>query len=247
MNAARSRQDEVNRGEDMSGSGLRVLSAGAVKRGVAKIAEAFERETGTPVTVEFTPVPEVKRRIAGGERADVLVATPAVVDELAQAGRIATESRGAVGRSRMGIVVHAQGATPDLSDAAAFRRALEAATHVVHNQASSGLYAARLIERLGLAQTLAEKLIVVPEGAAVMETVAARGPGVLGLAQISEVMVLIEKGCPVKLAAPLPDEIQNVTSYDAAAAAGASAAAHALARALTSESARKVFADTGIS
>ena len=28
---------------------------------------------------------------------------------------------------------------------------------------------------------------------------------------------MIDKGCAVKLAAPLPDEIQNVTSYDAAA------------------------------
>jgi len=62
-------------------------------------------------------------------------------------------------------------------------------------------------------------------------------------------MVMIAKGCRVKLAAPLPDEIQNVTSYDAAATASSASpdAARRLARQLTSDAARKVFAATGIS
>jgi ABC-type molybdate transport system substrate-binding protein len=62
-------------------------------------------------------------------------------------------------------------------------------------------------------------------------------------------MVLVDKGCAIKLAAPLPDEIQNITSYDAAATASSATqdAARALARALTSPEAKKVFASTGIS
>jgi hypothetical protein len=61
-------------------------------------------------------------------------------------------------------------------------------------------------------------------------------------------MVMIEKGCAVKLAAPLPDEIQNMTSYDAAAAksSGALSAARELAGSLTSAAAKKTFAATGI-
>ena len=47
---------------------LKVLSAGAVKRGVARVAAAFEQDTGVKVTIEFTPVPEVRKRIGGGER-----------------------------------------------------------------------------------------------------------------------------------------------------------------------------------
>jgi len=47
----------------------------------------------------------------------------------------------------------------------------------------------------------------------------------------------------------LPDEIQNVTSYDAAATASSASpdAARRLARQLTSDAERKVFAATGIS
>ena len=60
---------------------------------------------------------------------------------------------------------------------------------------------------------------------------------------------MIDKGCEVKLVAPLPDEIQNLTSYEAAAAAGshAQASARRLAAAFASDDARKIFAATGIS
>jgi len=136
-----------------------------------------------------------------------------------------------------------------LGDTAAFKRALEDASAVVHNKASSGIYSAKLLEKLGLKEKLGSKIVVVDTGAAIMEYVAAQPPGAIGLAQISEVMVLIDKGCAVRLAAPLPDEIQNVTSYDAAATAASPSrdAARELAANLTSDAAKKIFAATGIS
>jgi len=232
----------------MSKNEIKVLSAGAVKRGVAQIAKEFERESGNKVTIEFATAPEIRQRVAAGATADVIVAPPAVMDDIAKQGKIATESRGFVGRSRMGVVVHANAAAPGLGDTAAFKRALLGATAVVHNKASSGIYAAKLLEKLGLKEALGSKIVVVDTGSAIMEHVAAHPPSAIGLAQISEVMVMIDKGCAVKLAAPLPDEIQNVTSYDAAATAASAArdAARGLARALTSPGAKKIFAATGI-
>jgi len=146
-------------------------------------------------------------------------------------------------------VVHAQAPASALRDTAAFKQALAGASAVVHNKASSGIYAAKLLEKLGLKEALGSKIVVVDTGAAIMEYVAAHPPSAIGLAQISEVMVMIDKGCAVKLAAPLPDEIQNVTSYDAAATRSSRAAdaARKLAASLTSDAARKIFATTGIS
>jgi len=226
---------------------LRVLSAGAVKRGVAQIAGEFACATGSKVECEFVPVPELRQRVLAGETADVYVATPAAMDDFAAQGRIFPDSRGFVGRSRMGVVVHAGAALPAIGDTPSFIEVLRNAGAVVHNEASSGLYAAKLISELGLAQELAARIVMVKGGAAVMEYVAAH-PGAVGLAQISEVMVLIDRGCAVKLAAPLPDAVQNFTSYDAAAAVAGRApdAARKLARALTSAEARKTFAATGI-
>jgi molybdate transport system substrate-binding protein len=229
-------------------SELKILSAGAVKTGVAKVAQEFERATGAKVVVEFNTAPELRKRVAAGDAADVIVAPPAAMEEFQRAGKIVPDSRGSVGRSRMGVVVHAKAPAPDVASKAAFIRTLAAASAVVHNKASSGIYSAQLLEKLGLKATLGEKIAVVDTGSAVMKTVADKGPGAIGLAQISEVMVMIEKGCAVKLAAPLPDEIQNVTSYDAAAFAASKApdAARKLAASLTSDAAKKIFAATGI-
>jgi molybdate transport system substrate-binding protein len=190
----------------------------------------------------------VHRRILAGEAADVVVATPAALDEFAKQSLIVPATRGQIGRSRMGVVVHADAEAPPITDTDSFMRVLRAASAIVHNEASSGIYAAQLLARLGLAAELGERIVMVKGGAAVMEYVAANPPAAVGLAQISEVMVLIEKGCRVKLAAPLPDAIQNYTTYDAAATAASpeSANAAALARALTSNEAKPVFAAAGI-
>lgn len=226
---------------------LKVLSAGAVKRGVARVAAAFEKDTGTKVQIEFTPVPEIRKRIAAGETADVLVATPAVMDELAALKKIDPASRGFIGRSRMGLVIHADAPMPAITDIESFKRLLLGASHVVRNEASSGIYTEKLLNKLGLTAQLGSKISVVKTGSDIMVYVAAHPTQAVGLAQISELMVMMDKGCKVKLAAPLPDDIQNMTSYDAAAMTGAPAAAAELARRLASAGAKKIFAETGIS
>lgn len=232
----------------MSKNEIKVLSAGAVKRGVSQIAVDFERTTGTRVTVDFATGPEVRKRVAAGEAADVIIVPPAIMDEFGKLGKIVGDSRAFVGRSRMGIVIHADAPIPVVGDTAAFKNLLLGATAVVYNQASSGLYAAKLLEKLGLAQALGARIIVVQTGGGVMEYVAEHPAAAVGLAQISEVMVHIDKGLPIRLAGPLPAEIQNETSYDAAAtvSSAAHAAARGLARALTSPEAKKIFAATGI-
>ena len=225
---------------------LKVLSAGAVKRGVTRVAAAFENDSGHKVEIEFTPVPEVRRRRAAGETADLVVASPAVLDELAALGRIDAASRGFLGRSRVGVVIHTDAPQPSLADTAAVKALLLGASHVVRNEGSSGVYAEKLFGKLGLAAAGAN-IVVVKTGSDIMRYVADHPSRAVGLAQISELMVMIDKGCAVRLAAPLPDEIQNMTHYDAAAITGAPAAAAELARRLVSAEAKKIFAETGIS
>src|SRR5688572_1949330 len=155
----------------MAGTELKILSAGAVKRGVSRIAAEFERTTGTRVAVQFSTAPELRKRMASGESADVIVAPPAVMDDIAQQGKLLTDTRAFLGRSRMGIVIHADATPPDARDTAAFNTMLEGATAVVYNRASSGIYAARLLEKIGLAERLKSRIVVVDTGGAVMEYV----------------------------------------------------------------------------
>jgi molybdate transport system substrate-binding protein len=227
---------------------LRILSAGAVKRGVAQTAEAFAREHGHRVKIDFATAPELSARIEAGAQADVIIAPPAVMDAFIRMGRVIADSRRFVGRSRMGVVVHHRSPVTAVPDVQSLERVLSEAAVVVHNKASSGIYAAKLIEKLGLAQRLVSRIVVVGTGSAVMEYVAEHPPATVGLAQISEIRVLIDKGLPIRLAGPLPDAVQNVTSYEAAAVAGQGdvATARALASYLTTPDARAVFVSTGI-
>ena len=228
---------------------LKILSGGAVKRGVAMVAAQFGQGAGVQVEAEFTPVPKLRQRMLGSEVVDVVVATPAVMDELAAAGRIDAATRGRIGSSRMSIVLHADAPDLQLPDAGAFRNALLAATKVVYNRASTGVYIEKLLADLGLAESLAAKITVVDTGSEVMRGVEAAGIGALGFGQVSEAMVLMDKGCRIKLAAPLPPVAAKITTYDAAASAasGQQQQAAALARALVSAEAKVLFAKTGIS
>jgi len=228
---------------------LKILSGGAVKRGVTAMAANFERASSQKIEIAFATAPQMRERVlTAGETADVIVTTPDLMDMFEQQGKIAAGSRGHVGRARVGVVIHKDAVVPDLVNTAAFTRVLREASVVVYNAASSGIYIDKLLDRLGLKNELAARIVRVQTGAPIMETVAARGPGAVGLAQISEVMVMIDKGCAVQLAAPLPDEIQNITHYHAAVGSASAnpQAAHALAHALVSDEAKKIFAATGI-
>ncbi|MGE5526417.1 MAG: substrate-binding domain-containing protein [Rhodospirillaceae bacterium] len=225
---------------------VKVLSAGAVKRGVAQIAKQYEADSGNAVSVEFDTAPSVRERLRNGEAAHVLVLPPAMLDELAREGRIDNAHRAHIGRSRMGLFVKRGAPLPDIATVDGFKRAILAADAIVYNTASSGLYMEQLLKKLELYAMVASRIIKVSSGAAVMEQVAAHAGNAVGAGQLSEIRVQLDKGVAIALAGPLPDEIQNATPYDAAATRGAERPAQALVAALTSDAAKQAFAATGI-
>jgi molybdate transport system substrate-binding protein len=228
--------------------GLRVLSAGAVKRGVALRASEFEKQQGCRLEIEFAIGPVVRERVLAGDALDVVVAPPAVMDEVARRGRVEAATRALVGRSRVGVFVRHGRALPDISSTDAFKRTVQQADAFVYNKASSGIYIGKLLERLGIAAEIRDKVILVDSGSAVMETVAADPRNAVGVGQISEIRVQIDKGTAITFVGPLPDAIQNLTTYEAAVATatGSPDAAAAFVSFLTSSEGRQVFAATGI-
>lgn len=227
---------------------LKVLSAGAVRRGVTEIARRFEREKGARFDMDFSSAPKVRARVLSGEQSDIVIASNTALDALAQASRLAAGSRVLLGRSRMVVVMRKGAAAPDLSSAAAFQRALLEAEQVLNNQGSSGIYVEQLVDRLDLRRKLGARFRTVQNGAEMMEIIASRPGRVLGLAQISNLIDHVERGSAVQLAGYFPEEIQNATQYEAAVSADSRdpATAEAFLRSFASVDSRKLLAASGL-
>jgi molybdate transport system substrate-binding protein len=192
---------------------VKLLTAGAFKQVVLALVPDFEKQTGNNVVVDNDTAGGLKKRIESGEAFDVAVITPAVIDELAGAGKIAAGSRVNLASVSIGVVVKEGAPKPDVSTVDAFKRALLEAKSVAYidpaSGGSSGIYIDKLLERLGIADQVRPKAKL-KKGGYVAELIVS-GEAELGLHQISEIV-------PVKgavLVGPLPKEIQNTTTYAA--------------------------------
>lgn len=192
---------------------VKVLTAGAFKQVVLALVPDFEKQTGNKVVVDNDTAGGLKKRIESGEAFDVAIITPAIVDDLAGARKIAAGSRVNLATVGVGVVVKEGAPNPDVSTIEAFKSALLAAKSVAYidpaSGGSSGIYIDKLLERLGIADQVRPKAKL-KKGGHVAELIVS-GEAELGLHQISEIV-------PVKGAAlvgPLPKEIQNTTTYAA--------------------------------
>jgi len=193
---------------------IHVLSAGAVEPGIHAAAKAYEAKTGHKVTVRFATAPAMRKRVAGGEAADVVIAPPAVLDEFLKAGRIEESGRVTVGRVGVGIAVRADAPAPDISSPEALRASVLAAESLVFNRASTGLYMDRLFEKMSLTAEVTPKAKRYPDGNAVMMHLLAGTGREFGFGAATEIVLFREKG--LRLVGPLPASLQNYTTYAAA-------------------------------
>lgn len=191
---------------------LKLLTAGAYKPAALEIVAAFEKKTGHKVTIENDTAGGVSRRVAAGEYFDIVVIPPLVLGPFL-GNRIDESSAKAVARSGIGVAVKQGAAQPDLSTVDSWKQALLAARAIAYvdpeSGGSSGIYLAHLFEKLGIAQQLKAKTVLV-KGGLVAEKVA-NGEAEIGLQQTSELMAVPG----VVVVGPIPLEVQHYTLYSA--------------------------------
>jgi molybdate transport system substrate-binding protein len=224
---------------------VKVLTAGAFKQIVLAVVPEFEK-AGHKVVVDNDTVGALTKRIEGGEAFDVVVLTPAAVDDLAGKGKIAPGTKTVLARVGVGVMVKAGAPAPDIGSVDAFKRALINAKSVAYidpaSGGSSGIYVANLLQKLGLADEIKPKAKL-KQGGYVADLIKS-GDAELGIHQISEIVPVKE----VTLVGPLPAEIQNYTTYAAGVGAGAkdSDAAKALIKVLSGPAAAAVLKEKGM-
>jgi molybdate transport system substrate-binding protein len=224
---------------------IRVLTAGAFKPVVSEILPEFERRTGHRVQLANDTAGALVRRIEEGEPFDLVMLTPTGIEELGRKGRI-TGASTPLARVGIGVAVKAGTPRPNIATTEAFRDAVAAAPSIAYIDpaagGSSGIYLDRLFARLGIADAVRAKAVLVPGGLVAERVV--RGEAVLGIHQISEILAVPG----ADLVGPLPPDIQNYTVYAGGIAATSieKEAVGALLATLAGEDGRAVLARKGM-
>jgi molybdate transport system substrate-binding protein len=226
---------------------ITILSAGAVAPGLKKISEKFQRETHQRVHLEFATAPIILERLRDSAPPDLVIAPSPVFEEIARDGRISNESRLLLGRVGVGVMVRAGAPEPPIATVKELRKSLLDATSVVFNRASTGTYLENLFRRLGIAPELERKSIRYPDFAAVLDHITHGGNGEIGFGATTVIAENSHKS--VTFLGTLPVEIQNYTTYEAAAVVqngAANAAAHHFIEYLGSLQAKSALMQAGI-
>ncbi len=225
---------------------LRVLAAGATESTLRAVLPEFEARSGDRLEVAYGGVGQLRDRVASGERADAVVATPAVLEELEARRLVRAGSRVDLGTVGGGVAVRAGAPRPPVGTPDELRRALLAADEIYFPDPASttaGAYLLSVADRLGIRAEVRRKARNAPGGKQAMQLLARSTRHAVGVTQISEILSVPE----VALVGPYPAPLQKATTYAGVVLAGASApdAARELLRFLASPPVQARFRAAG--
>ncbi|MEQ1911954.1 MAG: substrate-binding domain-containing protein [Vicinamibacterales bacterium] len=148
----------------------------------------FERSTNNTVKITYGLSTDLQRRIEGGDAFDLAILTPALIQTLAQQGRVVANSRATLARSPIGIATKHGSAALDFRTADGLTRALRSAKSIGYaKEGASAAFFLATVERLGLARELQSRIVAAASGAAVGASVA-KGDLELGVLPVSEIL-----------------------------------------------------------
>jgi molybdate transport system substrate-binding protein len=230
-----------------SAADLKVLGAGPVEHTFKELMPAFAKATGHKAEGTFDTVGVIERKLKAGEKADVIILSPASIEEMTKARSVLAGSSVEVCRGTTGLAVRAGAPIPDISTPDALKKTLIAARSVTYVDpklgATTGIFFARLIERLGIADDVNKKAILLSRGYEVAQAIA-DGRAEIGNTNLTELMP--NKG--VTVVGPIPEPMGLVIPYVAGVSSASpnAEAARALISFMTTPEARAKFKAAGL-
>jgi molybdate transport system substrate-binding protein len=200
---------------------LNILSGGAAHGLVASLADAFKSKTGFDIAGEYGAVGAMADKLRSGVPTDIIILTAALAAKLADEKLVVPASIADVGLVETAVAVRTGDAKVDVGDAAALRTALLAADAIFvpdTKASTAGIHVAKVLEQLGIAVDVAERLKIYPNGATAMRHLAASDAArPIGCTQSTE--IIATKG--IVLSGPLPPGCELKTMYTAGVTAQA--------------------------
>ena len=173
-------------------SRLNILSGGAAQGLVGSLAPTFKERTGLDIAGEFGAVGAMADKLRGGTPTDIVILTAALVAKLAEEKLVVAASIADVGIVETALAVRATDPQVGVKDAASLRDALLAsdAIFVPDTKASTaGIHVAKVLVQLGIADDIAGRLKIHPNGATAMKHLAASdAKRPIGCTQVTEII-----------------------------------------------------------
>jgi molybdate transport system substrate-binding protein len=189
---------------------VKVLTSVALKSVLDELSPVFEKKTGHKLAIDYGLAAGQKKRVLEGERADVVFVTRAMMEDLVKQKKVADGLVNVAG-TPVAVAARAGAPKPDISTVEAFKQALLAAKSLAYSDPAkgglSGVVAARAIEKLGIAEQMKPKTILV--AGALSPELVAKGEAELGIAQASEIVPI----AGTQLVGPLPGELGTMTLF----------------------------------
>jgi molybdate transport system substrate-binding protein len=206
---------------------LNILSGGAAQGLVASLAPKFRTLTGLEITGEFGAVGAMADKLRSGTSADIVVLTAAMIADLRKENLVAADSISDIGLVETAIAVRAGDPLVRVNESADLRDALRAADAIFvpdTKASTAGLHVAKVLRQLGIAEEVAARLKIFPNGATAMRHLAeADAIRPIGCTQSTEIL----NTAGVVLSGSLPPGCELATMYTAAVTTRASNARHA--------------------
>jgi len=227
-----------------TGTTVCLLSTPAVKAPlVDTILPDYKKASGVALDSVFEPTALLVKRIYGGQRPDVMIATSESFDQLVAAGLIDGPSQTPIVKAGIGIAVAAGTDWPNISSTDSFVSTMLRARSVAYSRAgASGIYFSELIEKLGIAAELNTKATIIERG--LTGDALLDGRADIAVQMLSELRLVTG----ADIVGPLPEALQHYTVFSAALGQQAtdSPQAQALLRSLTSRQAVDAYANAGL-
>ncbi|MEA2835570.1 MAG: molybdate transport system substrate-binding protein [Bradyrhizobium sp.] len=208
-------------------SSLKILSGGAAQGLVASVAPKFKAMTGLDIEGEFGAVGVMADKVRAGTPADIVVLTAAMIADLAQQNFVVADSVIDIGLVETAIAIRAGDPLVSVRNTVELRKAfLKAdAIFVPDTKASTaGIHVAKVLQQLGIADEVAARLKIFPNGATAMRNLAASTAAKpIGCTQSTE--IISTPG--VMLSGSLPQGCELSTVYTAAVTTQTIDAGHA--------------------
>jgi molybdate transport system substrate-binding protein len=225
---------------------IKVFSTVGIKSVLDELIPKFEKSTGHKLEMTWSTAALLTKRVQSGEQADALLLINSNVETLLKESKIVPGTDTLFGQSVFAVGVKTGASKPDISSPEALKKSLLAAKAISYSDpasgGASGVYIAKQIERMGIAEEMKAKTKHPPSGG-LSGTLLISGEADIAINSKPELLSVPG----VEVVGPLPGDMAFTVVYAAAVQTGAAQteAAKAFVNYLKSPEAQAVFKAKG--